>query len=204
MTQSHRPYTIGDDQYALGNILYRMMRGSDENYNKYLPTPGVCGEAQCDCTHTVLCPVAGCVIIEAQANADCDCIYGNCPHVRQGACSHTAEHIANTEPCLHACKFRGTRPVNVDDALRVLPYSSALRRAVRTLLSYNGVRPPRDTKSVLLSVEEEYRWWRENTEDGEDYVDVDDDVERRFRLLTLQKMEEDRMKELMEPRVISV
>ncbi|WQF83936.1 Putative protein kinase [Colletotrichum destructivum] len=154
---SKRLYTLSDEHWALGAVLFRMMVGS--------PLPSLDGCKKCRCIHIQRC-----------AKVDC---------VNQG------KHGGGGE-CQQHETFRGCRcptpcpaeeDVHIDETLHRVGYSPYLVLAVRMLLNYDLEAPAVGTKALADEVEVLYRRWRGETEDGREYIDVEDDLGYRFLVL---------------------
>lgn len=150
--KAKRLYTISDDHWALGAVLFRMMLG--------FPLPSLDGCDTCDCVHIRRCQ-------------DIQCI-GTNRHVGRG-CEHV--NFRGCE-CTHQCDERAD--VHVDETLMQVGYSQHLKLAVRLLLDYDLVRPAAESRTLCDEIQKLYCEWRVKTEDGREYVDVMDDLRRRF------------------------
>ncbi|KAF4912133.1 hypothetical protein CGCVW01_v011242 [Colletotrichum viniferum] len=147
-----RLYTISDDHWALGAVLFRMMLG--------FPLPSLDGCDTCDCVHIRRCQ-------------DIQCI-GTNRHVGRG-CEHV--NFRGCE-CTHQCDERAD--VHIDETLMQVGYSQHLKLAVRLVLDYDLVRPAAESRTLCDEIQKLYCEWRVKTEDGREYVDVMDDLRRRF------------------------
>ncbi|KAK2061026.1 hypothetical protein LY76DRAFT_603608 [Colletotrichum caudatum] len=161
-----RLYTLSDEHWALGAVLFRMMTGH--------PLPSLDGCRVCKCIHIRRC-------------ANVNCVHKG-EHSGRG-CEHEA---------FHGCRCRtpctAEMDVHVDEALHRTLYSPYLVLAARMLLNYDLEAPAVGTQGLAAEVEVLYRRWRSETEDGREYVDVEDDLGYRFLVLnnvaTVDKAEE--------------
>jgi hypothetical protein len=162
-------YTISDELWALGAVLWRMMLGKD--------LPAVSGCGKCDCIHFRRCAYEPNCVRQFARSQNCNCDTGGCPHV-MGAppCSHPSfsQPVSN-----HNCDVL----INIDVTLEQLQYSKWLRAAVHILLDYPLFTPRNSSAEVLQAVEDLYANWKVYTRTtvGEKYCDIDDDIRSRWK-----------------------
>ncbi|KAK1589758.1 uncharacterized protein LY79DRAFT_670366 [Colletotrichum navitas] len=150
-----RLYTLSDEHWALGAVLFRMMTGHS--------LPSLDGCRACRCIHIRRCAKVSCVYNGEHSGRECE-------HDAFRGCHCPTPCTAETD-------------VHIDEALHRARYSSNLVLAVRMLLNYDLEAPAVGTQGLAVEIEVLYRRWRSETEDGREYVDVDDDLEYRFLVL---------------------
>ncbi|PNY29831.1 Uncharacterized protein TCAP_00259 [Tolypocladium capitatum] len=164
-TADKRPYTLSDELWSVGNVLFNMMTGRKLTY--------VCRPY--GCAHVTKCREGGCLEKAAAADA-CDCLLGGCHHVPEAACTHdVSDWDRSRDP-------RCEQPViNIDSYLAKARYSHWLRGVVKGMLEFDPKSKLLTTKAlpVAKTVEEQFQLWREDTKEGQDYVDLDDDGVRK-------------------------
>ncbi|KAM0349046.1 hypothetical protein ACHAPU_003981 [Fusarium lateritium] len=164
-----RPYTLKDEMWSIGVTVFTMMTGKAPTY----------GCDKCGCSHVVHCSKAGCLEKKA-AGKGCNCILGGCEHIPDGDCD---EPISRWPACppQHHC----SEPViNIHSYLVRARYTKTLRDIIKDLLQYD---PQQRGKPLLKAVnfaevvEKEYLLWKGETEEGRDYVDLEDDMDKRLQ-----------------------
>ncbi|OHW97386.1 g2-specific serine threonine protein kinase [Colletotrichum incanum] len=152
---SKRLYTLSDEHWALGAVLFRMMVGD--------PLPSLDGCKACRCIHIRRCVKADCAYDGKHLSCECQ-------HDTFRGCR-----------CPTPCQIE--RDAHIDKTLDRVGYSSYLTLAVRILLNYDLRAPAVGTQALADEVEVLYRRWRNETQDGQEYVDVEDDLGYRFLVL---------------------
>ncbi|KAL0941885.1 G2-specific serine threonine protein kinase [Colletotrichum truncatum] len=150
--KSKRLYTISDDHWALGAVLFRMMAG--------FPLPSLDG-----------CQACGCVHIRRCLNIQC---IGGDDHLGRG-CEHP--NILGCK-CVEPCDDQ--TDIHIDETLMRMGYSKYLKLAVRLLLDYDLLTPAAGSQHLSDEIEVLYQKWRNKTEEGREYVDVLDDLRGKF------------------------
>ncbi|KAM0278984.1 hypothetical protein ACHAQH_004851 [Verticillium albo-atrum] len=185
--KDHRMYTLSDEHWALGGVLYRMMTA------KELPSRDPCTQCAAGCFHVTACADTYCLIEEAESDQldrwgevdldkTCRCDYGGCEHVRE---------VIKVSKCIHPkwgptceCEKKcGTKTVNVDDVLAQMDYSKSLLKAVRILFEWDWKFSDKGSVEMCGRIENLYAKWKKETGEGRDYVDVRDDARKRFLVL---------------------
>ncbi|KYK55024.1 hypothetical protein DCS_06985 [Drechmeria coniospora] len=156
-----RPYTLSDELWSIGSVVFTMMTGSQLAL--------VCDRF--GCAHVTKCSEGGCLRRAAHAMG-CRCVAGGCPHLPRGDCSHA---VADWERMRDERCGQGV--INVDTNLARAPYSHWLRDAVRCLLEFDPASKLLTSTASRFATMAEigFRHWREGTEEGRSYVDVDDE-----------------------------
>ncbi|KAF7543801.1 hypothetical protein G7046_g9927 [Stylonectria norvegica] len=178
------PYTLADELWSIGSVVFTMMTGRALTYN--------C--ANCGCAHVVRCARGGCLKDEYESSGRiCDCTVGGCEHLSSEAC----DHITTQWP---ACPHHGqcSHPViNVDSYLERARYTSYLRDAVKGLLEYSV-----DNRKIVKKamphaalVARAYALWRETTEEGKAYRDIEDDMTERWKVARDKEAAQEKLKE---------
>ncbi|KND88197.1 hypothetical protein TOPH_07209 [Tolypocladium ophioglossoides CBS 100239] len=161
-TADKRPYTLSDELWSVGNVLFNMMTGRRLTF--------VCRPY--GCAHVTKCSEGGC-LGKAAAENMCDCLLGGCRHVPETACTHeVSDWDRSRDP-------RCEQPViNIDSYMAKARYSHWLRGTVKSLLEFDPKSKLLTTKALPFAktVEEQIQLWREDTDEGQDYVDIDDGV----------------------------
>jgi hypothetical protein len=173
--QEQRIYTTNQELWNLGTLIYTMMTG------RQLPDLIGCPKCNYKCYHLHYCKQnlepGGCRLAAAR-KAKCNCTFGNCTHVKNAA---TCTHAALDEVVFSKCGFPA---INFHESLLLTDYSQFLIRAVLTIMevpTHTGrFRTSQDTLSKMESVELLYKSWKEETDEGKEYVDIDDDMDKRF------------------------
>ncbi|OLN85278.1 hypothetical protein CCHL11_04351 [Colletotrichum chlorophyti] len=173
--RSNRLYTLSDDHWALGAVLFRMMTN--------IPLPSTEGCKACHCIHIRRCKTAECSATEDHGANNYECAHENFWGCR------CQPNKCNVEADVH-----------LDEVLRDSGYSWQLKRAVRILLDYDLMLPAVETRCYADEIEKLYRSWRMETVDGRAHVDVKDDLRARFLVLNHVDLEEldDYMEETVE------
>ncbi|KAM0331532.1 hypothetical protein ACHAQA_003209 [Verticillium albo-atrum] len=183
----HRMYTISDEHWALGRVLYRMMTA------KELPSRDPCEKCEDQCIHVTACEDTFCLFEEAESDQldrwgevdldkTCRCDYGGCEHVREVIKLSKCIHPKWTEGGICEAKCE-TKTVNVDDVLAQMDYSKSLLKAVRMLFEWDWIFSAKGSVELCSQIEVLYAKWKRETAEGRDYVDVRDDVRRRYQVL---------------------
>ncbi|OHE94267.1 hypothetical protein CORC01_10427 [Colletotrichum orchidophilum] len=167
--KSKRLYTLSDEHWALGAVLFRMMTG------RRLPSLDGC--EMCHCIHIRRCAKMGCVENEPSQGQTHKGSRG-CEHERFRGC----QCVVPSAPAPGSCGG-AEADVHVDEVLYRLGYSRYLKVAVRMLLDYDLEAPAVETRGLADRVERLYVEWRCKTEEGREYVDVMDDLGYRFLVL---------------------
>lgn len=172
--QDKRPYTLKDELFAIGGIVFTMMTG------KSLPLS--C--PYCSRSHIYLCAQGGCLQATA-VKRGCNCADGGCEHMPKESCTHGYPQRASggERSLLSQCTLLS---VNIDGFLMRARYSWRLRRMVKELLDYH---PPTKMEGcvmkvlpLMLLVEDHYREWKDEMERGDEYGyrDIEDDMSARM------------------------
>lgn len=153
--------------WSIGSVVFTMMTGLEVNY--YCDT--------CGCSHVFFCQRDGCLEHDAADNG-CECIYGGCKHLSKDGCR---EEITRWTRCGHNCQ----KPkINVHTYMARAWYTKTLRSLVKDLLLYDpqlATNPWARADEFAQEVEVAYQVWKRGTDEGRDYVDIDDDMAARFR-----------------------
>jgi hypothetical protein len=134
---------------------------------------------ECGCSHVTHCSEDGCFEKKAAAKG-CDCVLGGCEHLPDEECG---EPITRWPACPanHRCS---ESVINVHSYLARARYTKTLRSIIKDLLQYdpqeNSVQWV-EANSFAEIVEREYRSWKIRTEEGRDYVDIEDDMDKRWQ-----------------------
>jgi hypothetical protein len=148
--------------------------------------PSLDGCEACDysCTHLQACSrgFPSCRI-QAVHDQGCTCRKGGCDHMFKMLDMVECKHGQVLETCSHAC---GRKPVWYMDLLVKRAYSKDLVMAVSLLLQLaSGLGkkyPIFSTSGIFEAVKDLYDCWRADTEEGRDYVAIEDDLEMRRRV----------------------
>ncbi|CRK44320.1 hypothetical protein BN1723_001006 [Verticillium longisporum] len=198
--KNHRMYTLSDEHWALGAVLYRMMTARE------LPSRDPCAGCAAGCVHVTACADTYCLLEEAESDQldrwgdvdldkTCRCDYGGCEHVREVIKMSQCTHPKWGPTCVCADKC-GTKTVNIDDVLAQMDYSKGLLKAVRLLFDWDWKFSARGSVELCGKIDSLYASWKTDTGEGREYVDVRDDARRRFLVLngldqTEKKVEDD-------------
>ncbi|KXH65447.1 hypothetical protein CNYM01_09957 [Colletotrichum nymphaeae SA-01] len=170
--QSKRLYTLSDEHWALGAVLFRMMTGR--------PLPSLDGCQTCQCIHIRRCAKMLCIYDDETHKGSRGCLHENFPGCQCVVPSGSAPNArAGPGP---ACGGAAA-DVHLDEVLHRSGYSRYLKVAVRTLLEYDLETPAVQTRGLAEEMERLYKEWRCETEEGREYVDVLDDLGYRFMVL---------------------
>ncbi|KAK7409008.1 hypothetical protein QQX98_008827 [Neonectria punicea] len=165
-----RPYTLATELWSIGAVIFTMMTGALLTY--------CCDE--CGCAHIERCAAQGC--LNNQAHADgCRCLYGGCEHMPREDCD---EPESSWTPCppSHHCRMP---TINIDTYLSRAKYTKMLRQIVLELLLYDPMTESPGFQTWFQRaqvIENEYQRWKEMTEEGADYRDLEDDLAERSRV----------------------
>ncbi|KAK7433147.1 hypothetical protein QQZ08_000078 [Neonectria magnoliae] len=165
-----RPYTLATELWSIGAVIFTMMTGALLTY--------CCDE--CGCAHIERCAAQGC--LNNQAHADgCRCLYGGCEHMPKEDCD---EPKSSWTPCppSHHCRMP---TINIDTYLSRAKYTKMLRQVVLELLLYDPMAESPGFQTWFQRaqvIENEYQRWKEMTEEGADYRDLEDDLAERSRV----------------------
>ncbi|KAK5987896.1 hypothetical protein PT974_12032 [Cladobotryum mycophilum] len=165
-TESSRPYTLADELWSLGAVIFTMMTGQK---------PVFCCSTY-GCCHITTCSQGGC-LQNAAARKGCNCAMGGCKHIPNMRCTH--EELVMNRPVYNSC----LEPiVNIDSHLTQARYSWRLRKVVKDLLYCDPSKKVMISKILPFTkiVMEYYRDWKEGAEDGEAYRDIEDDMAARW------------------------
>ncbi|KAL2755969.1 hypothetical protein ACRALDRAFT_1081989 [Sodiomyces alcalophilus JCM 7366] len=169
-----RLYTISDEHWSLGAVLWRMMTATK------LPSQDSCDLCENKCRHVTGCLEPSlCLIAEAEQEEGCRCLYAGCQHVQtrlearpeirpehRRRCGHLPKWRRAGCDCPHGCP----RPdVHIDDVLAQLDYSKFLVWAVRKLFDYDGEASRRGSVMLCTEIDAAYRQWRAQTKEGREY-----------------------------------
>ncbi|KAL2875002.1 hypothetical protein SGCOL_009846 [Colletotrichum sp. CLE4] len=171
--KNRRLYTLSDEHWALGAVLFRMMTG------RFLPSLDGC--QTCQCIHIRRCTKMGCVYDTETHKGSRGCLHENFPGCRCVVSSGSGTGSGPPGPG-PACGGAAA-DVHVDEVLHRLGYSQHLKLAVRMLLEYDLETPAVETKGLADEMERLYKEWRCGTEEGREYDDVLDDLGYRFMVL---------------------
>ncbi|KAF4977500.1 hypothetical protein FZEAL_5978 [Fusarium zealandicum] len=168
--EGDRPYTLSDEMWSIGAVIFTMMTGDAPTY--------CCNE--CRCSHVYVCESGGCLEVDATAKG-CDCLLGGCSHVSQGSCG---DDMTLWTPCPpeHNCPEPN---INIHSHLARARYTKMLRKIIGDLLYHDPHRHQNPWVRMVdfaQVVEEAYQEWKTETEEGKDYVDIDDDMAVRWRM----------------------
>ncbi|QPC72589.1 hypothetical protein HYE68_003341 [Fusarium pseudograminearum] len=174
MGEGDRPYTLRDEIWSIGATVLTMMTGqAPSHYCEH-----------CGCCHVRFCESGGCLEKKAAAKG-CDCLLGGCEHIPEGdECEDSISHWPTCPPRHHCSEV----PINIDSLIARARYSKMLRTLVKELLNFDPNGPQRKTVRFFRmwhyasAIEEAYKEWKTETQEGQDYVDIDDDMERRIML----------------------
>ncbi|KAK1728658.1 hypothetical protein CaCOL14_000141 [Colletotrichum acutatum] len=170
--KSKRLYTLSDEHWALGAVLFRMMTGR--------PLPSLDGCQTCQCIHIRRCAKMGCIYDDETHKGSRGCLHENFPGCQCVVPSGSAPNArAGPGP---ACGGAAA-DVHLDEVLHRSGYSRFLKVAVRTLLEYDLEIPAVQTRGLAEEMERLYKEWRCETEEGREYADVMDDLGYRFMVL---------------------
>ncbi|KAH7239155.1 hypothetical protein BKA59DRAFT_271799 [Fusarium tricinctum] len=169
LPESDRVYTLRDEMWSIGATVFTMMTGKAPTY--------ACDE--CGCSHVAHCSEDGCLEKKAAAKG-CDCALGGCEHLPDEDCG---EPITRWPACPanHHCL---ESVINVHSYLARARYTKTLRSIVKDLLQYDPQEISVqwvEAQSFAEIVEREYRSWKIGTEEGRDYVDIEDDMDKRWQ-----------------------
>ncbi|ROT36636.1 hypothetical protein SODALDRAFT_282599 [Sodiomyces alkalinus F11] len=181
-----RLYTISDEHWSLGAVLWRMMTSTK------LPSQDSCSLCESKCRHITGCVQPLCLIAEAEEEEGCRCVYAGCQHIQarldaspelrpehRRRCDHPKWRAAGCD-CPRGCP----RPdVHIDDVLAQLDYSKFLVRAVRKLFDWDWETSRRGSVTLCTEINAAYRQWKTQTSEGREYVDVYDDAWKRYMVL---------------------
>ncbi|KAJ4012965.1 hypothetical protein NW752_006235 [Fusarium irregulare] len=174
MDEGDCPYTVRDEIWSIGATVFTMMTGQ---------APSYCCE-RCGCSHIRFCKSDGCLERQAAAKG-CDCLLGGCEHIPEGAkCHDSISHWPDCPP-QHNCPEVS---INIHSWLAQARYSTMLRTVIMELLSYDPNGPNAYNSRIFRmwqfadAIEEAYKEWKTETEDGRDYVDIEDDMARRLQV----------------------
>ncbi|KAF4334178.1 hypothetical protein FBEOM_12002 [Fusarium beomiforme] len=166
--EGDRPYTLRDEMWSVGVTIFTMMTGQAPTY---------CCE-ECGCSHVVFCKKEGCLEKEA-AEKGCHCGLGGCEHVSDRKCEEEFSPLQEC-PAEHNCSEPN---INIHSYLARARYTKSLRTIIKDLLDYNpAMKGKRWIRMVEFAqrVELAYGVWKNETEDGRLYVDVEDDLLQRL------------------------
>ncbi|RSL69169.1 hypothetical protein CEP54_002418 [Fusarium duplospermum] len=167
ISEGIRGYTLGDEMWSIGSVIFTMMTGLEVNYYCDI----------CGCSHVFFCQRDGCLEHDAADNG-CECLYGGCKHLSKDGCR---EEITRWTRCGHNCQ----KPkINVHTYMARAWYTKTLRSLVKDLLLYDpqlAKNPWARADEFAQIVEVAYQEWKRGTEEGRYYVDIDDDMAARFR-----------------------
>lgn len=153
--------------WSIGSVVFTMMTGLEVSY--------YCDK--CGCSHVFFCRRDGCLEDDAAASG-CKCLFGGCEHLSSDGCR---EEITRWTRCGHNCQ----KPkINVHTHMARARYTKMLRTLVKDLLLYDpqlARNPWVRAVEFAQVVEEAYQEWKRDTEEGRDFVDIDDDMAARFR-----------------------
>lgn len=172
--QKDRVYSLDHELFSIGSIIFTMMTGRQPTY--------ACDK--CGCSHITYCP-GGCT----PTVLPCECLYGGCQHVGYARC----DEVRNNWPaCTHNCS---RQTIHVTGWLLRARYSGMLRTAVQELLLRFGRYEPNasSVKRTARFVERSYRHWREATQEGREYRDIEDDMRARWKAKEERRMEEQKL-----------
>ncbi|KPM36644.1 hypothetical protein AK830_g9938 [Neonectria ditissima] len=163
-----RPYTLATELWSIGAVIFTMMTGKLLTF---------CCD-KCGCAHIERCEEQGCLENQAYA-AGCKCVYGGCEHMPAEGCE---EPYSPWKPCPpeHRCRVP---MINIDTYVARCGYTRILRKAVLDLLHHNPKTEPtrfRTCSGRAQVIEKEYQRWKETTEEGEEYRDIEDDLDERW------------------------
>ncbi|RGP77621.1 hypothetical protein FLONG3_4194 [Fusarium longipes] len=173
MDEVDRPYTLRDEIWSIGATVFTMMTGQ---------APSHCCE-QCGCCHVRYCESGGCLERDASAKG-CECLCGGCEHIPEGdECNDSISYWPDCPP-RHNCT---EVTINIHSWLARTRYSKYLRDTVRELLQYDPNGPLSAGGHLFRmwkyadALENAYQEWKAETKEGQDYVDIDDDMTERLR-----------------------
>ncbi|KAF5024293.1 hypothetical protein F66182_3623 [Fusarium sp. NRRL 66182] len=163
-----RPYTLWDEMWSVGATIFTMMTGQAPSY--------CCDE--CGCSHVVFCGVKGCLENAAAANG-CNCLLGGCSHLTENPCDEEFSRWPKC-PAEHDCSEPN---INIHSYLARARYTKMLRTIVKDLL----LQDPQEKRNpwgrmvdFAKVVEDAYLEWKKKTEEGKEYVDIEDDMCKRL------------------------
>ncbi|KAM5348768.1 hypothetical protein ACJ41O_008591 [Fusarium nematophilum] len=169
LREEDRPYTLGDEMWSLGAVVFTMMTGSVPTYHCEV----------CGCSHVFFCRDGGCLDKDAAAKG-CKCLLGGCAHLREEPCGEETSRWLVCPP-EHSCP---EPRINIHSSLARAKYSKSLRTIIRDLLEYDpkqGRNPWVRVVDFAQIVEDAYEEWKEGTDEGNEYIDIDDDMARRWQ-----------------------
>ncbi|KAF5013821.1 hypothetical protein FDECE_178 [Fusarium decemcellulare] len=165
-----RVYTLADELRSIGVVIFTMMTG-------YAPTY-CCDE--CGCSHVYFCKSGGCLEDDATCYKACQCVLGGCKHLSKDACEHETTRWTPCPPEHHCSEPN----INIHSYMARARYTKILRSIIQDLLLHDPQRRqkpiPRAVEFAKV-VEDAYKEWKYDTEEGAEYTDIGDDMTKRWR-----------------------